>query len=324
MQAKRIRNTGFLVAFTLAVGFAAGLLAGRTPHRAHGEEKLSAPPRPHDPKTAEDEKAILANLERYIKAFNAGDARALAELWTEDGEFVQADGRSFRGRKAIQKELASLFTDSKGLKLEVNVDSLRFISPTVALESGTSRVSRPSDGASTVTSYHVVHSKQDGRWLLASVQESPHVPSSNYEQLRDLEWMIGTWEAKSGSKSLELSCEWAQKRSFILRKYSLKSAGEPTTTGFQVIGWDPVEGTIRSWTFDSDGGFGSERWTRKGKRWFLQATAVARDGRQATSTNILTLMDHDSFSWQSVSRSLGQARLPDTALIKATRVKTGK
>jgi uncharacterized protein (TIGR02246 family) len=321
MQGKRSWKTGLLVAVALAIGFAAGLRAGRSPGQAHGEEKVPALPRGHDPKTAEDEKAILANVERYIKAFNAGDAKALADMWTADGELVQPDGRSFRGRKAIEKELGSLFTGSKGLQLEVTVDSLRFISSTVALESGTSRVSRPVDGTSTVTAYHVVHSKQDGQWLMASVQESPHVPSSNYEQLRGLEWMIGSWEAKSGGNSLQLSCEWAQKRNFIVRKYTLKSTDEPARTGLQVIGWDPIEGTIRSWTFDSDGGFGSERWARRGKRWFLQATAVTRDGRQATSTNVLTALDHDSFSWQSVKRSVNQARLPDTALIKATRVK---
>ena len=27
----------------------------------------------------------------------------------------------------------------------------------------------------------------------------------------------------------------------------------------QLIGWDPAENTIRSWTYDAEGGFGEER-----------------------------------------------------------------
>lgn len=33
--------------------------------------------------------------------------------------------------------------------------------------------------------------------------------------------------------------------------------------GTQVIGWDPAAGTIRSWMFDSDGGFGEGTWSKK-------------------------------------------------------------
>jgi hypothetical protein len=86
---------------------------------------------------------------------------------------------------------------------------------------------------------------------------TPRLPSSNYEQLRSLEWMVGNWVAKSSGQSLELSCEWTAKRNFLLRKYILKNADGPIKTGMQIIGWDPVEGEIHSWVIDSDAGFGS-------------------------------------------------------------------
>jgi uncharacterized protein (TIGR02246 family) len=278
-------------------------------------------PSPSDPKTAEDEKAIQKNQAEYVKAFDAGDAKATAAFWAVDGEFVDADGKSFKGRSAIAKEFASFFAESKGLKLEVSTDSVRFVSPGVALESGTSRVTRVSDGAWNVASYQIVYTKRDGRWQFASVRESARVPTTNYEQLRVLEWLVGNWAAKSGRRSLELSCEWTAKRNFLLRKYVLKDGDGATKTGIQIVGWDPVAGAIRSWIFDSDGGFGSERWTKDGKRWILEATGVTRDGAEFTATNILTPIDHDNFDWQSVKRGLNQVRLPDTAIIKATRIK---
>jgi uncharacterized protein (TIGR02246 family) len=317
-------NRVLFLALAMAAAGAGGFLAVRSAGPVLADEQVRVAPSPSDPNSAEDEKAIQKNQAGYTRAFNAGDAKALAAFWAADGEFVDADGKSSKGRGAIQREFASFFAETKGLKLEVSTHSLRFVSPGVALESGTSRVVRSSDGESSVTSYHIVHTKRDGQWQLASVRESAHVESSSYEQLRSLEWLVGNWTSKNGGRSLELSCEWTAKRAFLLRKYVLKDTDNPAKTGVQVIGWDPVEGTIVSWVFDSDGGFASERWTRDGKRWILEATGVTHDGAEVTATNILTPVDHDNFSWQSVRRTLDQVPLPDTALVRATRVKAGK
>jgi uncharacterized protein (TIGR02246 family) len=308
------------VAAALTAAGAGGYLAVRSTGPALGDEQIP-PPSASDPKTADDEKAIRKIQTQYVQAFNAGDAKALAAFWAADGEFVDAAGNSFKGRSAIAKEFAAFFAESKGIKLDVTTDSLRFISPGVALESGTARVTG-ADGAANVTSYQIVHARRDGQWHLASVRESPRAATSHYEHLRSLEWLVGNWSAKSGGLTLEMSCEWTAKRNFLLRKYVLKNAEGTAKTGIQIIGWDPVEGAIRAWVFDSDGGFGSERWIKDGKRWILEAAGVTRDGAEATAVNILTPVDHDNFQWQSVRRAVNDVALPDTTLIKATRVKT--
>jgi uncharacterized protein (TIGR02246 family) len=324
MRVQRDWNKVLFLAAAVAAAGAGGFLAGRPTGPALGGEPLKAVPSPSDPSTAEDEKAIQKNQAGYVRAFNAGDARALAALWAADGEFTDVDGKSFKGRGAIEKEFASFFAESKGLKLEITTHSLRFVSPLVALESGTARVIRASDGQSLATAYHIVHAKRDGQWQLASVRESGHVPTSNYEQLRSLEWLVGNWTWKSGSRSLEFSCEWTARRHFLLRKYVVKDADIAVKTGIQVIGWEPVAGAIVSWTFDSDGGIASERWTREGKRWILEAAGVTGDGAEVTATNLLTPVDHDSYNWQSTRRTLNQVSLPDMPLVKTTRVKDGK
>jgi uncharacterized protein (TIGR02246 family) len=309
------------IAAALSAAGAGGFLAVRSAGPAlGGDEQVGALPTAADPKTAEDEKAIKTIQTQYVKAFNAGDAKALAAFWAADGEFVDAEGNSFKGRAAIAKEFSAFFAESKGAKIEVSSHSIRFVSPGVVLESGTARLT-DADGASQITSYHVVHTKRDGTWQLASVRESAHTPSSNYEQLRSLEWMVGNWQATSGGMSLELSCEWAAKRNFLLRKYVLKDAEGVAKTGMQIIGWDPVDETFRSWIFDSDGGFASEVWIKDGKSWLLEATGVTRDGAEVNATNVITPIDHDNFRWQSVRRTMNDVALPDTAPIKATRVK---
>jgi uncharacterized protein (TIGR02246 family) len=252
-------NKVFFLGAVLAAAGAGGFLAVRSAGPALGGQQTVPVPSPSDPTTAEDEKAIQKIQAEYVKAFNAGDAKALAAFWAADGEFVDADGKSFKGRNVIAKEFAAFFVESKGLKLEISTDTLRFVSPGVALESGTSRVIRDSDLASNITTYHIVHTKRDGQWQLASVRESTYTPSSNYEQLRCLEWLVGNWVAKNGEQTVELSCEWAAKRNFLLRKYVLKGNEGAAKTGVQIIGWDPVVAGIRSWIFDSDGGFGGRR-----------------------------------------------------------------
>jgi uncharacterized protein (TIGR02246 family) len=315
-------NKVFFVAAALLAAGVGGFVAVRTAGPAIGGERIGHVPHASTPASAEDEKAIAKIRSSYLKAFNAGDAKALAAHWAEDGEFTDAAGRLFRGRGAIEKDFAAYFAEAKESKLEVQHSSLRFVSPGVALETGVARVSH--GGAATSAAYHIVHTKRDGKWYLASVRESAHVQASNYERLRELEWLVGTWTAKRGSLTVEFTCEWTQKRNFLIRKYSLTAADGVTTTGIQMVGWDPMVGTIRSWVFDSDGGFGSDEWSKDGHRWVLKACAVTPEGVETEATNILTYLDHDHFTWQSVERSMDEVPLEDTAVIKVTRVKSGK
>jgi uncharacterized protein (TIGR02246 family) len=321
MQAHPRWKKALFIATMLAASGGGGYVANRTTSQAVGQQRIGHVPARQDAGTADEEKAIQKVRLAYLKAFNAGDAKALAGFWAEDGEFVDAEGRSFRGRGAIAREFAAFFAESKGLTLDVTMDSLRFVAPGVALETGSSHVTRVSDGVSSSAAYNMVLTRKDGQWQFASVREIPSKQSSNYDRLRDLEWLVGDWMAKNGGRTLEMNCEWAENRNFLFRRYSLKETDGASRTGLQVIGWDPVLGAVRSWAFDSDGGFGSEQWSRDGQRWVLEATAVRRDGAQTAATNILTPLDHDSFTWQSVRRTANEARLPDTAVVKVTRVK---
>jgi uncharacterized protein (TIGR02246 family) len=301
----------------------AGFVLYRAPSTVAGGG-IGQLPTPSQPGRAEDEQAIRANATAYVKAFNASDARALAALWAPEGEYIDAGGRTFRGRAAIEKEMASFFVDHKSMKVELISDSLRFVGPGVALESGHARVTRTADGAVSLAGYNVVHVQGDGKWFLASVRETHPQVASNYEHLKDLEWLIGTWTAKGQSRSIEQTCEWAHGRNVILRKYTIQGRDGSTQTGTQIIAWDPQAGAIRSWSFDSEGALGSDQWSKESGRWVLEAKGVMRDGSQTEATNLLTPIDRDSYTWQSIGRSSDGMHLPDTTPVKVTRVKPKK
>jgi uncharacterized protein (TIGR02246 family) len=266
-----------------------------------------------------DEKAIRATADAYTKAFNAGDSKAIAALWSSDGEHVDESGRMLKGREAIEKEFAAFFAEHHGLALEISVESIRFLSPDIAIENGTARAISPLGSPASSSRYTAVHARQDGKWLMVSSQESPQVPTSNYDYLREVEWLVGDWTVAAGENSLAMKCEWTADKNFLTRTYTTKEASRVTGSGMQVIGWDPTVGAIRSWHFNSEGGFGSDLWTREGKRWVIDATGVLRDGSQTEATNLLTQLDDGCFTWQSVRRSIAGARLPDTAELKICR-----
>jgi hypothetical protein len=81
--------------------------------------------------------------------------------------------------------------------------------------------------------------------------------------------------------------------------------------GMQIIGWDPAAKQIRSWVFDSDGGFAEGRWTKKEDGWYITTSGTLPDGGKATSVNVITRVDDDGFKWRSVDRTVDGAVLPN-------------
>ena len=79
----------------------------------------------------------------------------------------------------------------------------------------------------------------------------------------------------------------------------------------QRIGWDPVANCIRSWVFDSEGGFGQSVWTRDGDTWIIKATGVRPDGKTGSATNLLVRAGKDAYVWRSTDRIVGdEVRAP--------------
>ncbi len=268
---------------------------------------------------AAEEKAIREHAERFAKAFNAGDAKAVAELWTPDGEYIDESGRSIKGRAAIEKEYAAFIKARPRARLQVSVESVRFIGGNLAVEEGTTRLSEPPVGATSSGRYTVLHIKQDGKWQMASVQDLESAPLSNYENLRDLEPFIGNWVARNEKGRVEMSLEWIENRNFIRRRFTAYRGDEEAASGFEIIGIDPASGLITTWVFAGDGGVGSNVWTRDGKRWLIEASGTMPDGRSTSAMNNLTPVDKDTFTWRSTSRSVDGVSVQDTPIIRLER-----
>ena len=86
----------------------------------------------------------------------------------------------------------------------------------------------------------------------------------------------------------------------------------------QRIGWDPLAKRIRSWVFDSEGGYGESVWARNGDAWVIKATGVRSDGTTASATNVLVRTGTDGYVWRSTDRIIGDEVTPSIE-VKAVR-----
>ncbi len=255
---------------------------------------------------AADEATIRANAAKYVEAYNRRDAKTMASMWSPEAVYISpSTGEEVVGRDAIAKQIEDSFASAEDGKLAVQIKSIDFVSPNVAVEKGTSEVTY-SKSKPDKTEYTAVHVRRDGKWQLDRISEVdvPAPPPSNYEHLKELDWMIGSWIDKDDRATVQTDCEWTKNRNFMTRSFAVVIGDRVNMSGMQVVGWDPVAKQIRSWVFDSNGGYSDGKWTHKGNKWFVEQTGTLPDGGKTSAVNIFTHVDDNSFTWQSIDRTI--------------------
>src|SRR5262249_31236858 len=103
---------------------------------------------------------------------------------------------------------------------------------------------------------------------------------------------------------------WDEGGKLVRGLWKVKERGKPVMTVSQRIGWDPLARRIRSWEFDSEGGFGEGTWSRDGDRWVIKHSGVRPEGMAASSTNVMVKERSDLVRWSSNDRVLGDESRP--------------
>lgn len=274
---------------------------------------------------AAEEAAIRKAVEAYVASFNSGDAKTLAAMWTPEAVYTNPlSGEQVVGREAIERQFAGIFAESKDAKLEAVTHSVQFVSPGVAVERGTATIIRadqaPEESAPEESEYTAIYVKRDGQWLLDRVTEEQVLEMpSHYQQLKDLEWLIGRWTDQDDQATVVTECNWTRNNNFLVRSFTVQIRDRIDMAGLQIIGWDPAAKQIRSWVFDSDGGFGQGTWKKKDNRWYVQQRGVLADGRTSSAVNIITKLDESTCTLQSINRTVNGDLLPNIDEVKVTK-----
>jgi uncharacterized protein (TIGR02246 family) len=293
----------------LLAGIVIGLVAvARATDPQDGQKAQVAAPTP--PGEMEIRKLLKAMTDDY----NRADAKGLADRFTDAAELFDQDGGVVRGREAIGRRYAEAFGEGPTCKISDTVEAVHFLSPDIASVAGRFQLEDEKGTALSSGRYSLIAVRKEDRWRLAELRDiatASDEAAAKGGPLRDLEWLVGDWVDEGEDGKVASTVRWDEGRKFLVRKYSVQMAGEPSRSGTQWIGWDPQAKQVRSWVFDSDGDFGEGRWTRSDNAWIVKASGITGDGLTTSSTQVIEPINKDSLKLASTDRIVGTERLPD-------------
>ena len=277
-------------------------------------EGTTDPLGPAESERSADFQKIEAAIASYVDAFNAKDVDKLLSFWTTDGVYVsRTSGDLLSGHDELKQEFSAILGAEDAPNLAVQTESIEFVSPNVAVERGSALVT--GKDFTDQSTYRVVYVEREGRWLIDRVTEDIQIPrASNYEQLQGLDFLVGQWAVEGDGMAVQLDSQWTTNQNYLSTKYSVAIDGVIESSGLQIIGWDAKNQQIRSWLFDSNGGFVKGTWEQRenAEEWVVQSVATLADGAAGSSTSIYRPEGPDSFSWRKTNRVVDGKLLPNT------------
>jgi uncharacterized protein (TIGR02246 family) len=258
-----------------------------------------------------DTKLIHASDEKLVAAFNAGKSDEIAALFLPNGELVDEDGTIYQGRKEIEELLKKFFAKFPGAQLTIEVESIRIIGP-VAIEEGTRYTTTKEQGERSQVRYTAVRTKVGKEWPIVSIRDAnDDDPPTPNEQLQPLAWLVGEWINEGSDMAVKIKYRWDDEKNFLLGDFDIRRGGEVIMKSSHRIGWDPLAGKVRSWMFDSDGGYADATWTLVEDAWVMKSSAVTPEGETGSATVTIRPKDKDRFVMHGTERIIGDARADD-------------
>jgi uncharacterized protein (TIGR02246 family) len=308
-MSQRLRASALLI--TLVAAGVIALVAARP--EAVGQQK-DAPAAGANPA----ETAIRNANAAYVEAMTKGDLDGIMALWADDADYIDEAGKMIRGKDQIAAIFKKSLPEIKGSKIAGRIHSMKFVRPEICLEDGVIEVTSPT-GTKEASRYAVVWTKTGEKWLISSVRDLPaevtDLPSIASAQLKDLEWLVGEWADDGGKGEQTAKIYWAPNKSFLIMDYTVKLPDRDPLEVVVRVGWDGAAGRVRSWVFDTQGGFAEGLWQKDGtKRWLIGQSGVLPDGGTGGSTNSYEFIDANTFVWRAVDRDVDNQPLPDVQI----------
>ncbi|MFO1002429.1 MAG: nuclear transport factor 2 family protein [Planctomycetaceae bacterium] len=268
-----------------------------------------------------DEIQIGKSLDDFVVAFNEKNAEKLAACWTETATHTDREtGERTEGRAAIQADFAKIFATQPTIKLSATLTRVKLITADVAQIEGVSNVIS-GDGVPVESVFTAIVTRSGEKWLFDSIEETAApVPATPADALQQLEWLIGEWADESSDVKVRTTFRWSANRAFLLRSFVAESSDGNGAEGTQVIGWDANLQQIRSWTFISDGSFGTSTWSKNGKSWMARSSHTSSNGDISSGTYVLEQVDENSFTLQLIGHEVNGDAQPATPAATVTRV----
>lgn len=251
----------------------------------------------------------------FVDAYAKKDATAIGLLFTEDAEFHNELGEVTSGREAISAIFRQVFQDApEAIIEEIRIQKVRQITAGVVAEEGIVRTVHEQSAEPVVSRYLALLVKgADGNWRFNTLKDYPQEDEfpQGPDELTRLEWMLGDWVSEDTDMKVHTTCKWSDDGHYLIRDYEIQMAGERLQHGLQRIGWDPLRQHIRSWVFDSDGGYVEGIWRQSGDQWIVTQDGYNPEGEPASGVVVYTVHDPERVTWHFRSLVTGSEVHPE-------------
>lgn len=268
-----------------------------------------------DPRIA----ALQKTAAEFVMAYNDQDAAALAALFTADGEIIVfASDQLTSGRDEIQTRYEQIFAD-KPRHISIEVGSVRFVAPNVAIEDGVFHLTLADDETalpqSTTFTSVMVKEESALEWRIASTRTLGDVTDAA-GQLSDLADVLkGEWTCRTpDGVRLDLAFGWDDGGKFVIGEMLATTADAEPQEGSIRIGWDAAKQQIVSWIFDAAGGFTHGAWIRADDGWMIRAEGTTGDGESLSAIQQLGPQGADTLIWAVTQSVVEGEKAPDKIL----------
>jgi uncharacterized protein (TIGR02246 family) len=288
---------------------------------ADSTKTTGAKPAASDAAESADEQALRGSAEAFTKLYNAHDSKGLAALFAAKAEMIDEADEVVKGREAIGQAFADVFKANPKSSIEILVESLRVLTPSLAIEEGTARSRVSPDDPEDLTTYIAIHVKTDGKWVLACVRDwaAPPAEPTPHQRLQELAWLLGDWLQESSDSVIRTRCKWDDTGNYLIQDFSVQVFGNIAMSGTMRIGWDAVRKQFKSWVFDSHGGHVEGYWLRDGDQWIVKSQGATAVGESASATTVYHPIDDDTIVWSSSDRIVDGERREDIEPITVKR-----
>lgn len=181
----------------------------------------------------------------------------------------------------------------------------------------------------------IIHDRIPDSPNSSSLSGSHDKSSPDYEQLKQLEWLIGEWEGvitipdgipeihPAGAKvKSRQKYFWMQNKSYIGFSFREEVNGRVGHEGFEIVGVDPETKKLVHWIFSTAGGNGAGEWSFDGKVWHLNWWGLLPNNTRLEGVSNMVSVDRDTHTWEIVNLKRDDKLLANYPRVTFRRVKT--
>lgn len=254
----------------------------------------------------------------FVTAYNKKDAKAIANLFTKDGELTDLSGEQITsGREEIEALYTDVLADENASSIAIEVSSVRFVTSDIAIEDGKAHFTPPGEGAIPHSSAYtaVLAKNAEGTWLIASSRTLRDVTDTAGQLASLSNALTGEWtNTTADGVRLDLAIGWDKSGKFLIGDILITTADTEPQTGTIRIGWNAVKKSIVSWIFDSKGGVIEGVWTPSETGWSIRADGTTADGETFSASQKITTEGKDLIHWDATQRVIAGEEQPDNKI----------